>query len=569
MDLERSVSTERVESENGSALGLESEDGPGNGRAVGVESEAPDRLNGSALGIEPANGSAEAGFRTGTASVLAEPRASAIRIPLHWRRRARSGIDEEDVGRALGALSNVVHRRDSVYRRSLATADVLAVVATLLIATRLVGGDRELARVVITVIAVPLMVVMGKLTGLYDRQESLLRKSALDEAPMLFQLTTLYVVILWMLQGTLVSGVSDRRGLVMLWIALFPTLLLFRWAARWFSRLVTPAERCLVVGERSICDRIRTKLATRPGLHASVVVYVPLDALRNVRAQFEKQGTELLAYRGDLRALAAKYRIDRIIIAPDSTDLEHVMAITAVATAVGVKVSVVPRILEVIGSAAEFDDIESIPLLTMRHMQLSWSSRMVKRALDVLVSVSLLVLLAPIWVIVAIAIRLDSRGPILFRQARIGRDGKPFEMFKFRTMVEGAHELREQLRHLNEADGLFKIKRDPRITRVGRTLRRLSLDEIPQLWNVVRGDMSLVGPRPLIAEEDRHIQGCHRRRLQLTPGMTGHWQILGSARIPLDEMAQIDYLYVINWSLWNDIKILLRTIPYVAARHGM
>jgi lipopolysaccharide/colanic/teichoic acid biosynthesis glycosyltransferase len=136
-------------------------------------------------------------------------------------------------------------------------------------------------------------------------------------------------------------------------------------------------------------------------------------------------------------------------------------------------------------------------------------------------------------------------------------------------MVDGAHEQRDQLRHLNEAQGLFKIARDPRITRVGGLLRRLSLDEIPQLWNVVCGDMSLVGPRPLIAEEDCHIVGRHRRRLQLTPGMTGHWQILGSARIPLDEMAQIDYLYVTNWSLWNDIKILLRTVPYVASRQGM
>jgi lipopolysaccharide/colanic/teichoic acid biosynthesis glycosyltransferase len=136
-------------------------------------------------------------------------------------------------------------------------------------------------------------------------------------------------------------------------------------------------------------------------------------------------------------------------------------------------------------------------------------------------------------------------------------------------MVDGAHAQREQLRHLNEADGLFKIARDPRITRVGRVLRRLSLDELPQLWNVVRGDMSLVGPRPLIAEEDRHIQGWYRRRVQLTPGMTGHWQILGSARIPLNEMAKIDYLYVTNWSLWNDIKILLRTVAYVAAGQGM
>jgi lipopolysaccharide/colanic/teichoic acid biosynthesis glycosyltransferase len=178
-------------------------------------------------------------------------------------------------------------------------------------------------------------------------------------------------------------------------------------------------------------------------------------------------------------------------------------------------------------------------------------------------------MISPFLAIVAIAIKLDSRGPVFFRQLRIGRDGRPFEMIKFRTMVDGADQRKHELHHLNEAVGLFKITHDPRITRVGRLLRKTSLDELPQLFNVVRGDMSLVGPRPLVAEEDRRIRGWHRHRLQLTPGMTGHWQILGSARIPLDEMVRIDYLYVTNWSLWNDVKILLRTVPYVLARRGM
>jgi lipopolysaccharide/colanic/teichoic acid biosynthesis glycosyltransferase len=180
-----------------------------------------------------------------------------------------------------------------------------------------------------------------------------------------------------------------------------------------------------------------------------------------------------------------------------------------------------------------------------------------------------LLCLAPLLLLIAVAIKVGSRGPVLFRQRRIGRDGEPFEMLKFRTMIDGAHAQRDALRHLNEADGLFKIEADPRVTKVGRILRRTSLDELPQLWNVVRGDMSLVGPRPLVIEEDRRIEGWHRRRLQLTPGMTGHWQILGSSRIPLHEMVNIDYLYVTNWSLWNDLKILMRTVQYVAARRGM
>jgi lipopolysaccharide/colanic/teichoic acid biosynthesis glycosyltransferase len=169
-----------------------------------------------------------------------------------------------------------------------------------------------------------------------------------------------------------------------------------------------------------------------------------------------------------------------------------------------------------------------------------------------------------------VAIKLDSRGPVFFRQLRVGRHGQRFHMLKFRTMVPDAESMKDSLRDRNEAkEGLFKIALDPRVTRVGRLLRKSALDELPQLLNVFRGEMSLVGPRPLVIEEDLRIEGWHRRRLELTPGMTGPWQILGPARVPLREMVAIDYLYVANWSLWSDIKILLRTVPHVLGRHGL
>jgi lipopolysaccharide/colanic/teichoic acid biosynthesis glycosyltransferase len=169
----------------------------------------------------------------------------------------------------------------------------------------------------------------------------------------------------------------------------------------------------------------------------------------------------------------------------------------------------------------------------------------------------------------AVLIKLDSPGPVLFRQIRRGRDGKTFRILKFRTMVDGADEQKLHLVSQNEAIGLFKIANDPRITRLGRVLRKTSLDELPQLWNVLRGDMSLVGPRPLIEDEDAKVVGWFRHRLRLQPGMTGHWQVLGSARVPLDDMLRIDYLYVANWTLWGDIKLLLQTVPYVLSRRGL
>ncbi|MBA3429415.1 MAG: sugar transferase, partial [Actinobacteria bacterium] len=176
---------------------------------------------------------------------------------------------------------------------------------------------------------------------------------------------------------------------------------------------------------------------------------------------------------------------------------------------------------------------------------------------------------APLLAAIAAAIKLETRGPVLFRQTRVGRDGERFQMHKFRSMVDGADDHKDALRHLNETEGLFKIERDPRVTRVGRVLRQTSLDELPQLFNVWLGEMSLVGPRPLVVDEDAQILGFHRYRLHLTPGMTGHWQILGATRVPLHEMVGIDYLYVANWSLWSDVKILFRTVPHVLASRGL
>jgi len=217
----------------------------------------------------------------------------------------------------------------------------------------------------------------------------------------------------------------------------------------------------------------------------------------------------------------------------------------------------------------DVEDLGGVMLLGLRRYELTTSSRFLKRALDISVSAAALFLLAPVLLAIAIAIKVTSPGPVLFRQRRIGRHGKSFQMLKFRSMYDGADEMKPELHALNEADGLFKIANDPRVTPVGRLLRRVSFDELPQLVNVLRGEMSLVGPRPLVGDEDAQIKGWLRRRLDVIPGMTGVWQVHGSSRIPLREMVKMDYLYRANWSLWLDLKILLRTVPFVLSRRGI
>jgi lipopolysaccharide/colanic/teichoic acid biosynthesis glycosyltransferase len=261
--------------------------------------------------------------------------------------------------------------------------------------------------------------------------------------------------------------------------------------------------------------------------------------------------------------------VDRLIISGGDNSGGQTLELLRAAKALDVRLSFMPSVLAGIGPSLAFDDVFGVPLIGVRRFGLRRSQRAGKRVFDLIVGSFATLLGAPLLLAIAVAIRLDSRGPLFFRQVRIGRDGDAFRIFKFRTMVPDAEARKDDLQSQNEADGLFKIECDPRITRVGRLLRRTSLDELPQLFNVLKGEMSLVGPRPLVIDEDARVQSWDRRRLHLTPGMTGHWQILGSARVPFQEMVQIDYRYVTSWSLWNDVKLLLRTVPYMLARRGM
>ncbi len=477
-------------------------------------------------------------------------RAKTTDAPVEQRREDQRDIRE-------GQKTTVVLRRDAIVRRALAVADVAA--ASIALAAAVLVGNHD-ARPAI--VAAPLFIVLFcKLGRLYDRDEHVIRKSTLDQAPMLLQAATTYALILWLLSGLFVRGGFGRADIAALSVLLILGVLSFRALARRLAAHATVPERLLVLGAADAAERLATRIKTGHSINAELVGRVPHE-------QGDDGHPEPLGLLPDLDYVIRANAIERVIIAPSERSSDEQLDTIRLVKSLGVKVSVLPRLFEVVGSSMEFDDVEGITLIGLRRYGLSRTSWYVKRSFDIVAGTLGLVLITPLMLGIAAAVRLTSAGPVLFRQPRIGRGGDLFEMLKFRTMYDGADEDKaELLAHCD--DGLFKLADDPRVTPVGRFLRRTSLDELPQLVNVLRGDMSLVGPRPLVEEEDRKIAGWNHRRREGTPGMTGVWQVLGSARVPLDDMVKMDYLYRANWSLWLDLKIILRTAAHVCGRRGL
>jgi exopolysaccharide biosynthesis polyprenyl glycosylphosphotransferase len=448
-------------------------------------------------------------------------------------------------------------RRDRIGWLGLMAADAVAVVVSWFVVSVLPFS--ELVFSWWPVAYIPFFVLLAKAAGLYDRDQFVLRKTTLDEAPTLVGVAAIYALTMEGVQAFVFTGGSHPLPM---WAILTACLIVTRAIARFAAVRTTSTERVLVIGDATTTAQIRRKLAGNAGVNATVVGRV------GDREELGDRPDKLLGTLDELPSVLDEHRIDRVIVAPVHEGGGDVVDVIRLVTACGARVAVLPRMLEVIGTSVDFDDLGGQVLLGVRGFGLSKSSRVLKRAFDVVVGSLMLLLLAPLLLTIAVAIKLTSRGPVLFRQTRVGRDGREFQMLKFRTMVRDADERKHELAQLNQAAPMFKVANDPRSTAVGRFLRRHSLDELPQLFNVLKGDMSLVGPRPLITEEDRLFSGWQRRRYHVAPGVTGPWQILGSSRVPMRDMLTIDYLYCANWSLWLDAKILARTIPYVLSRRS-
>ena len=511
-------------------------------------------------------------------------------MPTTWRtrdwskRRRNRGDHPLDRGGAVAGISPIWEvlphdhsepgpraaavRRDGQLRRYLAIGDVLASLVSLVLVALVLDPGRVHMRWT-DVFAIPFVLVTAKAIGLYDRDQNLIRKTTIDEAPSIFYLAVVYALGVWLGEKVLFRGFPARPQVLGLVASTFILALVVRLLVRRLSTAFTSSERCLVLGDADLAAYLDGKFSGSPSVNAVVVGRIPIHDERMAPRRNPANGVALLGGYPDLGRIVPEYDIERVIIAPRSDGQEQILDAIRLVKALGLKVSVVPRLLEVLGSASTVDEIDGVWLLGVREFGLQRSSEMLKRTMDLVLASATLILLGPLFAILTIAVKLDSPGPVFFRQPRIGRRGERFWMLKFRSMVDDAEALKAQLRPLNEAEGgLFKISEDPRITRVGKLLRRTSLDELPQLLNVLGGDMSLVGPRPLVPDEDALIEGWQRRRLAVKPGITGLWQIFGSARIPMQEMVKIDYIYGANWSLWLDLRILIRTVPYVLSRRG-
>jgi exopolysaccharide biosynthesis polyprenyl glycosylphosphotransferase len=330
----------------------------------------------------------------------------------------------------------------------------------------------------------------------------------------------------------------------------------------WLLEQAGYRRRALLVGSGKHIEAVAHALAARARTPVDLVGYISLTPR-------PENGLRSLGQLSELTEVLGAEKIDEVIIADPDFPQERALDLVDRCHQRGVTVHVAPSTMEILVDRAEFVPGESVPLFTLRPPVFEGVEYAVKRSFDLVLASVGLVVLSPMLLAIAIAIKLSSRGPVLYRSVRPGIAGRPFHCFKFRTMRQHADQAQDDLESLNESSGaLFKIREDPRLTRVGRFLRRYSLDELPQLANVVRCEMSLVGPRPLPMRDFERLEDWHKKRYLVLPGITGLWQVSGRSELDFDDLVRLDFLYLERWSMILDLSILLKTIPAVLTRRG-
>ena len=458
-------------------------------------------------------------------------------------------------------------RRGYVLRRLLAVSDAIALIAAFLvvIATRTAIGREPTVpyEPELFALMVPVWIALATVFKTYHVGERSLDYSFSDEVGPVFLVATVWNWALLIAVAGTTAGSVEVLPAVTLWVASMAVVLGLRALVIFLSRRASwYRQRVLIIGSPDDAARVVRRIDRHPEYGLDLVGTAPLGDASHAGLQ-----------PAELVSLAADRRASRAIVATAPSSLEDRSELIRGLTEAQVQVDIVsgePDLCSSSGAALHY--VEGLPVLTVPSVQAPDSWLAVKRTIDIFASLVGLTVLSPVLFLVAIAIKIDSRGPVIFRQRRAGKGGEEFGLLKFRTMVVGADEMKESIAELNmHAVGdskMFKVAADPRVTRIGAWLRRWSVDELPQLWNVLRGDMSLVGPRPLIPDEARMIEGRYEVRLRMRPGITGPWQTLGRSDIGFEDMIKLDYTYVMNWTLSEDLKLLMRTVGAVVRARG-
>jgi len=473
-------------------------------------------------------------------------------------------------GASEGGVSTVVRHRGWLVRRALLVADVAGLVTAFLLAGVIAhsGDAGDASRPVefgVLLLTVPLWIVAAKLYGLYERDEEHVDHSTVDEFVRVFHLVTLGAWFSFV--AAYLAGANNQHvpRLVTFWFLATLLVASFRAIARALSRRSKLyLQNTIIIGAGHVGQLAARKLLQHPEYGINLVGLVDSDP-RPRRPELDH--LSLLGPPERVAEIVTLLDIERVIVAFADAGHEELLATIRELRKLDVQIDVVPRLFEVVGPKAGIHAFEGLPLVGLPPATISRSSRLMKRTLDYVGALLILVVFAPLMALIALAIRLDSKGPVLFRQERLGYDMNAFTVLKFRTMRvdtdEGEHRRYIESTLSSDAapneNGLYKLDRSSSVTRVGRVLRKTSLDELPQLFNVLNGDMSLVGPRPCLQYETEGFAEHHFERFLMPPGLTGLWQVTARACSTFGEALDMDVAYVRGWSLALDLRLLLKT----------
>jgi exopolysaccharide biosynthesis polyprenyl glycosylphosphotransferase len=452
-------------------------------------------------------------------------------------------------------------RRGAMLRRLLASGDWAAIVGSLCLVTA-TTSTTDVATLFWAVLFSPAWILVLKLHGLYDNDHRRIRHSTLDELPSLVSASVLGTLVLDGLLALSPVGPLSSASAIAVGLGALGGSFVLRGVLRFLWHRLTGVAAGIVVGPAASVDMVARRVSTHPETRLVLIGYLSRD---------EAPASELprLGTLGEIDKIAEEYEIERVVVTEEEMSEPTAERLIEECKAAGLALTFLPQHYGLLGPGIELNRLAELPVLDFRFSDPSRSTVAMKRAMDVFVSALVLLLLAPLLAAIALAILLDTGRPVLFRQRRAGLDGAPFTMVKFRTMVTDAEQRLPELVDIETLDQpAFKIRNDPRVTRVGRPLRRFSLDELPQLWNVLRGEMSLVGPRP----EEENVVALYderqRGRLAIKPGVTGPMQVYGRSDLTFEERLAMERDYLDNLSLLTDLAILLRTPRAVLRGEG-